>query len=211
MGHQETEFLNGEADCWYERNRDKMRFDPVFDATENLCIRPHYVTEVGCGTGWRLAKYAKKYRSYCCGIDASFDACRDGEIELSEDHLDRIVELYCGTAANNIEDTRPSNLFIFGFCLYLCDRENLPKIVYDADNNLNDGGHLIIHDFDPEYPHKVPYHHKAGLFSYKMDYSKLWLANPAYSLVGKTAIPDGTAVWVLKKDIAAGWPEETLT
>jgi len=27
-----------------------------------------------------------------------------------------------------------------------------------------------------------------------MDYSKLWLANPAYSWFSKTVIPDGTAV-----------------
>jgi len=212
VGHQETIFLEGgEGDNWHWRNRHKDKIDPVFEATQKLGIKPRYVLEIGCGTGWRLAKYAKIYKSYCCGIDPSFEAIKEGIEMLRTASVHRFVELYHGTASNDINETRPSDLLVLGFCLYVCDPENLPKIVCDTHNNLIDGGHLIIHDFDPEYPHKVPYHHVDGLFSYKMDYSKLWLANPAYFLVSKTIIGDGTAVWILKKDIIAGWPLEQLT
>jgi hypothetical protein len=99
---------------------------------------------------------------------------------------------------------------MYGFCLYLCDRESLPLIVAAGDAALMDGGYLVIQDFDPDYPHKVPYHHVPGLFSYKMNYARLWLANPAYRLVRKNTFDDGTAVWVLKKDVAAGWPEQAM-
>lgn len=210
MGRQENVFLEGEGDKWFIRNKDVVRTDPVFQATSALDIKPEYVTEVGCGTGWRLSRYATTYKSYCSGIDPSTQAISTGRVAWKEAGIDPYIKLRVAGAATGLQGCDPCNLLIFGFCLYLCDRTDLQKIVWAADSNLLDGGHLVIQDFDPEYAHKVPYHHRTGMFSYKMNHAKLWLANPAYSLVRKNSFMDGTAVWVLKKDIHGGWPEGAM-
>lgn len=202
MGRQETEFLNGEGNCWYERNKDKPG-----NYTRNGIICDHTphehssIMEIGCGDGRYLSDLQNLYGCMCIGCDPSGEAIVIGRNRYPD------LELYINTALR-VPMTLDFDLVIYGFCLYLCDPDHLSMIVATGDQILQDGGHLVIHDFDPDHPHKVPYKHAEGLFSYKQDYSKLWLANPAYSLVHKELIEDGTAVWVLKKDVAAGWPLE---
>lgn len=206
---QEAVFLNKEGDEWFNRNYIKVEEakdrDPIFTMTNILGIKPAKIIEVGCSNGWRLDAYKRRFpECECSGFDPSAEAVKTGKIRYPDLHL-----IVAGAAQSEIS-LGGCDLLIFGFCLYLCDRNDLSMIVGDHDTCLDDGGHLVIHDFDPDHPHKVPYHHVPGLFSYKMDYSKLWLVNPAYSLVTKTKLSDGTAVWVLKKDIEAGWPLEQL-
>ena len=209
MGHQELIFLRSEGDRWYERNKDKpwnYDTDPVIaDIKRHLSLSNSVnIVEFGSGRGHRIGLLKQETSGTCIGIDPSEAANKSASFLYPD------VRFLKGTAGYRYLDI-PFELVIFGFCLYLSDRGSLTSIISIGDGALKDGGHLIIHDFDPEYSHKVPYHHVDGLFSYKMDYSKLWLANPAYSLVSKTVIDDGTAVWVLKKDISAGWPLEQLT
>ena len=204
MGHQEAEFLKSEGNAWHDRNVHKIRHSVVLDAIQAHKIAPKSAIEIGCGNGLNIAEIVHHFNCEGTGIDPSETALADARKQYPQ------IKFIQGTASYRFL-LREYDLVIYGFCLYLCDREAISHVVSVGDLALHDGGHLVIQDFDPEHPHKVPYHHKDGLFSYKMDYSKLWLANPAYSLVSKTVIPDGTAVWVLKKDIAAGWPEETLT
>lgn len=45
----------------------------------------------------------------------------------------------------------------------------------------------MITDFDPDHPHRRPFKHQVGLWSYKMQYPQLWLASPAYVLAEKVA------------------------
>jgi len=203
MGHQETEFLKGEGDAWHLRNVDKVKRTPVLQAIITL---PSFkkVIEFGCGDGINIGRIQLADDCEAVGIDPSEKAIAAARKIYPK------VKFIAGTASYRFLLIKGYDLVIYGFCLYLCDRETLSHVVSVGDLALQDGGHLIIHDFDPEHPHKVPYHHKDGLFSYKMDHSKLWLANPAYSLVSKTIIPDDTAIWVLKKNIAAGWSEEKL-
>ena len=72
---------------------------------------------------------------------------------------------------------------IFGFCLYLCDRKDLFKIAYEADRCLQNEGTIILLDFKPPFPYKNKYSHLEGIYSYKMDYSKMFNWNPAYNEV----------------------------
>lgn len=203
MGHQEIEFANGEANAWYHRNKHKHRKDEVLPIIKSLGIIPDNVKEYGCADGWRLEGIRSHFQCACRGVDPSPDAILQGKRKYP------FLELSCGSAASTNYHAG-CDLIIYGFCLYVCDRNSLHGIVRIGDEALLEEGHLIIHDFDPDHPHKVPYHHVDGLFSYKMDYSKLWLANPAYTLVHKEVIPDGTAVWVLRKDINSGWPLEHM-
>lgn len=201
MGNQENVFLKSEGDEWHARNKDKP-----FDNKRNEIIiqhipEPKTIVEIGCGNGRYLADLHAHYGARCIGLDISDAAIRDGREAFPE------LELIRGSAQYKFWGTE-YDLVIYGFCLYVCDPESLMNIAAIGNLILRDRGHLVIHDFDPDHAHKVPYHHVRGLFTYKMDWSKLWLSNPAYSLVSKTVIPDGTAVWILNKNINAGWPEE---
>src|SRR5207253_396680 len=78
-------------------------------------------------------------------------------------------------------DDKKFDIVIFGFCLYLCDREDLFRIASEADRVLKNPGWLLILDFYSPAPLKRDYHHRSGLFSYKMDYRTLFLWNSSYT------------------------------
>lgn len=203
---QETIFLNGEGDAWHHRNKDKeINSDPVLDALLASKIEPKNVAEIGCGRGWRLNLLKGVYECEVFGLEPSSDA-----IKYANEHYHdlKIFHGVSGTIeqwSNNRVD-----MVIFGFCLYLISRDELFFLAYHTDRILKDGGHIVIHDFMPDTPHKKSYHHKAGVFSYKMDYAKLWLGNPAYTRIYNSITPeDGYGVSILKKDTAAAWPLRT--
>ncbi len=199
-------FRTSEGDAWHERNKLVPRFpDPVLDCIEACFIHPKSVVEIGCGTGWRLAEIEKKYNPRnCVGYEPSGKAIEERVF----------ANVFQRTAIESLPFVRKRyyDLIIFGFCLYLVDREDLFTIVTAADSALQDKGHIIIHDFIPEYRHKQAYKHKVGMWSYKMDYSKLWLANPAYRGTHVQHTEDGNdsiGVSILQKDMANAFPVRT--
>ena len=103
--------------------------------------------------------------------------------------------LRTGTADELPYDDASFDVVWFGFCLYLVDRTLLMRTVSEADRVLRDGGVLAIVDFEPEAPCARPYSHRPGLLSYKMDHSRLFLANPAYVLAEKHATSHTTGRW----------------
>lgn len=199
MHKQAEAFLNGEGDAWHARNKDKPRLpDPVLEAIEACGIKPKNVLEIGCGDGWRLAEIKLRYGANVEGYEISERAIKHKLVD----------DIWYG-AASDLLDTPDDwcDLLIFGFCLYVVDREDLLTIVGDADRILKDGGHLIIHDFlPPERPYKVKYKHKDGLFSYHMDYAQLWLAHPGYRHLNTIDAGEKGWVKVLKKDYANAFP-----
>lgn len=209
MGKQSDIFRQGEGDAWFERNfykiQDQEDADPVLPLLSRHIGGTYRALEFGCANGARLERLRTlRYIRWGYGVDASRAAIANGASRF------RKLKLKQGLVA----DYRPRakmNIIIYGFCLYVCDPEELSSIAAAGDRALLDGGHIIIHDFDGEYPHSVPNKHVEGLMTYKMDWSKLWLANPAYRLVEKVVIPDGTAVWLLKKDQKGAFPCQEQT
>lgn len=199
MGRQEDAFVTGEGNAWHARNVGKPRHSVVCDAIRAAHIKPNRAIEIGCGDGLNIGEIEYHYGCDAEGVDPSTEAIKHAH----ENYLD--VDFFLGTASKMKVITGQFDLVVYGFCLYVCDRNDLAEIVAGGDGILEDGGHLVIHDFDPNHPHRVKYHHLDGVFSYKMNYAKLWLANPAYSLVSKTTFLDNTAIWILKKDVEAGW------
>lgn len=186
-------FLEGEGKAWLDRNKDKLgKTDPVMDAMDRAGLVRGNVLEIGCSDGWRLRKLHE------------IGWCAYGVDPLGH-------ELGCisrGTADDLPHITGSMDVVIYGFCLYLCDREDLFKIASEGDRVLKDGGYLIIYDFANIVPVKKPYHHKEGVFSYKMEHERLWLWNPAYSLHSRATLEDNTSVVILHKRLASAWPNE---
>ena len=180
MSQKET-FLSGEGDHWYERNNWNIPTatteDPILKALNYCLITPMRVLEIGCADGWRLAEIERRYGCQSYGIDPSKQAITAGQAEHPT------LQLSVGTA-DALPAIEPVDLIIFGFCLYLCDPQDLFKIAMESDRLLKDQGHIVVLDFHPPTGHyRNPYVHKEGVFSYKMDYSKLFSWHPAYCLI----------------------------
>lgn len=72
-------------------------------------------------------------------------------------------------------------MVIFEFCLYQCDREGLFKIAQEAERVLRKKSWLVIKDFFSLTPASRDYHHKEGIYSFKMDYHKLFDWSSVYN------------------------------
>lgn len=209
MGNQKTIFLKqseaflaGEGDRWFERNSlaiENMTDDPVIETMNRAVYLPKTsrIIEVGCSNGHRLRRLKKAYdfwAKHLFGIDPSPNAIANAKLRDG-----MVPENFQVGTATKLPGRNKYSAIIYGFCLYLCDPEDLSSIVAEADRRLNSGGFIIIHDFITDDPHSVPYKHLDRVFSYKMDHAKLWLANPAYSLITRSTMSDGTAVTILQK------------
>ena len=204
---QARAFLYGEGNQWYLRNKDKPLRQDLLAALRAIPVGAT-VLEVGCSDGRYLFELQEQMGCSCSGIDPSLDAIETGR------HRYPKLNLKCADAKTGlhrkVEDGERFDVIIFGFCLYLIDRSDLFSIVAYADQLLRDDGYLVIHDFEPQVPSYTNYHHKNGIFSYKMDYPGLWLANPCYRRLIKRQVGDGAAVTVLRKykweNQCAFWP-----
>ncbi len=214
-------FLGGEGDAYELRNSESNVNSLVIEEISGRLSPGDVVLEIGCGTGQNLVALEQRTPGIIClGIDPSRKAIERGR-RRSPHH-----DLQVGTA-DSLPFDRQANVVIFGFCPYLCDRSLLHRTIAEADRllrcrNGDSGGILIIHDFDPSQPHRRQYRHHDGVVTYKMDYSRLFLADPTYRLIGKTPLDharstggwaesdhDRVALWTLVKDIEAGFPAFT--
>lgn len=211
-------FLDGEADAYFQRNiksRSEARNDPWNAEIANFLSPGDRVLEIGCSDARRLA-----------AIEAMIDGCHFAGVDPSALAIQEARGMYphfdlqVGTA-HDTGFAETFDLLIFGFCLYLCDRDKLLQSVAHADQLLSDGGCLVIIDFDPPHPMKRSYIHHRGLWSYKMDYSSLFSSLPEYNLILKGVRAFKTAeehqpiepgervgLWILRKDETNAYAEE---
>ncbi len=147
--------------------------------------------EIGCGNGARL-KQLVNLGFRVSGIDPSASAI--SEAKLSN------VDAYIGTADNLPFKENCFDIVVFGFCLYLCDREDLFLIIAEANRVLKTPGYLLIFDFYSKTEYTNEYHHLKGLKSFKMDYSKMFEWHPNYLLVKKVIGSHNGFVQTDKKD-----------
>ena len=151
--------------------------------------------EVGCGEGVRLAWLKNNLDADCYGIEPSAQAvaaaCAKG------------LNVQQGTADILPFDDQRFDIVIFGFCLYLCDREDLFRIASAADRVLRAPGWLMILDFFSPMPCAKTYHHRPSVLSYKMDYRTLFNWHPDYECMihkmqhhGKGGFTDEQDEWM---------------
>lgn len=179
---QKEIFLQSEGNAWFTRNQQGVAArklpddDPLL--REILDIHDNSggglkVLEIGCGDGTRLAWLKNNLNADCYGIEPSDQAvaaaCAKG------------LNVQQGTADELPFDDQSFDIVIFGFCLYLCDREDLFRIASATDRVLRSPGWLMILDFFSPVPRAKTYHHRPGVNSYKMDYRTLFTWHPDYA------------------------------
>jgi ubiquinone/menaquinone biosynthesis C-methylase UbiE len=181
---QKEIFLQSEGDAWFSRNQQgvatrKLPDDDVL-LREMLDLLPVNargggglkVLEVGCGDGTRLAYLKHNLNADCYGIEPSAQAVAAARTKG--------INVEQGAADALPFDSHSFDIVIFGFCLYLCDREDLFRIASEADRVLRAPGWLMIIDFYSPVPRAKAYHHRSGVQSYKMDYESLFTWHPDY-------------------------------
>jgi len=218
MVKQKEIFKASEGDQWFQRNKNLLNSasgedDEIVKIIKSLELFPKKTLEIGCSEGHRLGIISKAFKADCYGIDPSSIAINNGK------RIYPNIALQVGTADELPFDDNSFDMIIFGFCLYLCDRDDLFKIAYEADRCLQNKGALIIKDFYPPFPYKNKYSHHEGIYSYKMNYSHMFTWNPAYSEISEIVfshsgfagrdLPDERlAIILLKKNMEYAYPEE---
>jgi ubiquinone/menaquinone biosynthesis C-methylase UbiE len=209
---QRQHFLDQEGDRWFDRNRDGLRSaaaDPVLAVLSEL-PPPRRLLEIGCADGWRLDRVAAAWGTECSGVDPSAVAISEGRKNYPA------LSLSQGTADSLPFADDGFDVVVFGFCLYLCDPAEHFRIAAEADRVLEDRGWMLIYDFLPPTSFRNPYLHRPGLYSYKMDYARMFDWHPAYALHsvrraepnGQPAGPDDRiAVTVLRKSMRDAFPD----
>ncbi|MEO8097257.1 MAG: class I SAM-dependent methyltransferase [Acidobacteriota bacterium] len=184
---QETVFLNGEGDAWFDRSQ-KQKADPDAKIANDMVLRtiadyslnPRRVLSVGCSNGWRLAAIEQRYGSDCTGIDPSNKAILSGREEFPK------LRLIPGTAASmNLPEGETFDLVIASFVLHWISRPLLLNSIAQIDSRVSEGGFLLLADFSPDWPTQNVYHHlDPGLvYTYKADYASLFETTRLYSRV----------------------------
>jgi SAM-dependent methyltransferase len=207
---QKEVFLEGEGDEWYGRNLQHLGEsgpDIVLATLEEMRIAPKSVLEIGCANGYRVAKICQRSGAAGFGIEPSGQAVADGRRRYPS------LSLEVGTADSLPFADGQFDLVIFGFCLYLVDPRLHLRCVAEADRVLGEGGLLLIYDFIEPIPYYNEYAHRPGIRSHKMEFSRFFLASPAYKLLRRNMAecgvprPDHTVgVDVLSKNQATAFP-----
>jgi len=179
---QRDVFLSGEGDAWFQRNSSVENMTSTSDdiLLQALLELPllkgagTVVAEVGCGSGLRLKALETRNGWQVYGLDPS----RHAVAALSEIG----VEAHVGTAEKLPWQDNSIDLLIFGFCLYLCDRDDLFQICAEAHRVLKSESWLAILDFWSPHHRSNPYHHKQGVRSFKSNVPAMFCWHPSYIL-----------------------------
>jgi len=208
-------FLSSEGDAWFARNkadlsarRTRAHDDPVLrELPDILKTAPDgnlRVLEIGCGSGDRLA-WLGALGAHCVGLDPSGEAVAAAQASG--------IKAVRGTADALPFETHAFDVVIFGFCLYLCDRDDLFRIAAEADRVLRPPGWLVIYDFFSPLPRVRAYRHRPDVRTFKMDYRSLFTWHPDYVCLthevrhhDDAAYTDSAEDWVAVSVLRKGLP-----
>lgn len=187
---QETVFSDGEGDAWFKRNPEpyEPEIDPVLRCLEGHSIRPCEILEIGASRGDRLAELRQRYQANVTGVDPSTEALDQGRANFPDIHF------IAGTARALPLKDEAYDLVIATFVFHWIDRKSLLTSTAEVDRVLKSGGYLIIGDFAPFTPKRVRYHHRLDveLYTYKQDYTALFLATAGYVIVSQQILDHQT-------------------
>lgn len=178
LSPQDEAFLHGEADRWFERNQSALGrtgTDPVARLLELYHLVPRTIIEVGAANGYRVAGLCERTGAHGVAVDPSPKAIEDGRSRYPE------VEFHLGVA-QDVPVQGQFDLVIVHFVLHWVGRPGLMVAAAEIDRLVADGGALMVGDFLPETPVRVPYHHlpDQNVLTYKQDYAAMFLATGLY-------------------------------
>jgi SAM-dependent methyltransferase len=179
---QETVFAAGEADAWFTRNRTALEpgrdpHDPVARAIALAGLHPPSVLEIGCSNGYRLEALRRAGTALAVGVEPSAAAIADGHQRFP------LLELHRGTLDQvPLEAHRRFALVLCHFVLHWVSRPALFASLAALDRHVAEDGCLLIGDFLPDVPTRVPYHHLPGreVYTWKQDYALAFTATGLY-------------------------------
>jgi ubiquinone/menaquinone biosynthesis C-methylase UbiE len=205
---QKAEFLSGEGDKWFNRNKETLKSSKFKDVVflerylKNQSIRNFL--EIGCSNGYKTIQLAKILKSSAYGIDPSEVAISEAKSSSGQifksNQVSQAINFEVGTADELSFTDSKFDFIFFGFCLYLCDREDLFRIASEADRVLRSPGWLAILDFFSPTPRANEYHHLPGIKSYKMNYRTLFDWHPSYEVYTHKLRGDGEVGYTDNKD-----------
>ena len=156
---------------------DPSRSDFLLPYLKSLPLKPHSETkvlEIGCGHGTRLLTLSNSFEWTVTGIDPSQNAVE----RLTKEGINCLR----ATADNLPFDDHSFDLVIFGFCLYVCDSNDLFRIAAEAHRVLKQSSWVAILDFWNPDVTLNPYSHAEGIFSRKQDYPSMFSWHPEYTI-----------------------------
>jgi SAM-dependent methyltransferase len=189
---QDQIFAASESDRWFQRNQAVLE---CIDLSKDVPLRmielyglvPTKVLEIGAANGWRVAAIANTFGCKVVAQETSIAAIAHGKVAYPQ------VEFVAGLASN-IPLRDAFDLVIVNSVLHWIDRSTLFLTLAEIDRLLVDGGHLIIGDFCPSNRLRVRYHHlpDAEVYTYKQDYSAIFLASGLYHQVALLTFDDSS-------------------
>ncbi len=200
---QDKIFLEKEGDSYFKRNmfkRSISKFEdfPILKLAEIFNLKPKKVLEVGASDGFLLSYMHEKHKAECCGLEPSQEAINFGKQKYP------YINFFRGTADSMpFKDEEFDSVLINGVLL-LIDRNQLLKSISEIDRVLADKGFLLIGDFLPPTPMKVKYHHlpNEDVWTFKQDYSKIFLSTNLYHLLGMFNLNDKNEITYQTNDTA---------
>lgn len=187
--NQKLKFIECEGDNWFDRNHIyatqnyNSRKDVVIELLHRCNVKPNKVLEIGCSSGYRLNVINLDFGSKCFGIEPSSKAREYAEFNYPN------VSVIPGTADDlSMFKNSEFDCIIIGFIFYIVDREVLFRIMSEVDRVLSNDGVLVIQDFYSRDYQVVGYKHIDGMFTYKMNYSNIFIATNLYREVASLVI-----------------------
>ena len=188
---QSDTFLATEGDAWFLRNREHLESSNIGCIDVDFICKSLFpfqeritnILEIGCASGKKISSLVEYFKATGFGLDPSQIAINRAK-EVNKDSISQLnFEVGVATALPYRDDM--FDLVFFGFCLYLIPPSETYKAIMEADRVLKHGGFIAILDFDYGSLRVNPYKHVEGVFSYKNNYSQIFLSSGYYSLVNK--------------------------
>lgn len=190
---QDDVFEAGEGDRWFERNRDALGHDDCpLRLIDRNALRPESVLEIGCANGWRLAAIGAGAgagdgdgdgdgdgASRLVGVDVSSAAIAAGMSSYPA------LDLRVGRADRLPIEDEVFDLVIVNYVFHWIDRATIFAAISETDRCVAPDGYLLVGDFLPDRPTKVPYHHLPDddVFTFKADYASAFTVLSTYEVV----------------------------
>ena len=156
------------------------------------------ILEIGCASGKKISSLVKYFKANGFGLDPSQMAINKAKDIHKDDITQLNFEVGVATALPYRNDS--FDLVFFGFCLYLIPPPETYKAIMEADRVLKHGGFIAILDFDYGSLRVNPYKHLEGVFSYKNNYSQIFLSSGYYSLVNKWSFTHSSEYFTHERD-----------